>query len=62
MLDISDIENVGVEAPVKALIAVPSVVPLELITADRTEEAPEAWEVELPEYAVREELAPDAGP
>ena len=62
MLDISEVENIGVEAPVKAFSAVPIVAPLELITCERIEEAPDAVELELPVYAVSEELDPDAGP
>ena len=61
MLVISEVENSGVEASVKAFIAVPSVSPLVLITSERTEEAPDALELELPVYAVSEEVAPDAG-
>ena len=62
MLDISEVENIGVGAPVKAFIAVPSVSPLELITCERTDEAADVWELKLPVYAVREVVEPDAGP
>jgi hypothetical protein len=62
MLDMSAVEKIGCGAPVKSLSALPSTEPFELMMLARTVAAPDCPELELPESAVRPEVAPELGP
>ena len=61
-LDISVFENMGVEAPVNWLSALPIDWPFELMMSAMTVEAPDGPELELLEDTVSEVVAPEQGP